>query len=159
MNTGPEEFEKLRKLLKLKRYEQPPPGYFNHFSSLIINRIEKEGEPQEISVDAPWLRKIFGMFESSPVFSGLFGAAVCGLVIFGIAAANHPTKLQATTISEVTTASVDTSANDVAFNGSSHAAVSGRSTDPIFASNALGTPFGSGITASVQPVAFSTGPQ
>ena len=59
MSNHPEEFEKLRKLLKIKQHEQPPPGYFANFSGLVINRIEREGGTESTWIEVPWLRKLF----------------------------------------------------------------------------------------------------
>jgi hypothetical protein len=84
MNSDPEEFEKLQKLLKLKRHEQPPPGYFNNFSTLVIHRLERESE-QGVLADAPWIRRFLGLLETNPIAAGLFGMSVCGLLISGIA--------------------------------------------------------------------------
>ena len=88
MSNTPEEFEKLRKLLKIKRHEQPPPGYFSNFSGLVINRIEHDSGAGTALSEVPWLRKLFRMFETSPLIGGLFGSAVCALVILGIMLAN-----------------------------------------------------------------------
>lgn len=93
MDNRPEEFEKLRKLLKIKQHEQPPPGYFNNFSSLVINRIERDGSAHAALIEVPWLRKLFGMFERSPVVGGLFGSALCAVVILGITLANQVDKV------------------------------------------------------------------
>ena len=84
MNSAPEEFEKLQKLLKLKRYEQPPPGYFNNFSDRVINRLERQSE-QGVLAEVPWMRRLLGLLETNPVAAGLFGMSVCGLLISGIA--------------------------------------------------------------------------
>jgi hypothetical protein len=86
MSNAPEEFEQLRKLLKLKRYEQPPPGYFNNFSTKVVNRIEANHEGVDLAwAQAPWLRKFMLLLETNPMAAGLFGVSVCGLLISGIA--------------------------------------------------------------------------
>ena len=90
MSQDTENFEQLRRLLALKRHEQPPPGYFNDFSSQVIARI-KLGERGEDSAgtgrlfwEAPWLQRIWAAFEAKPVLAGAFGVAVCGLLITGV---------------------------------------------------------------------------
>ena len=81
MNPNSEQFEQLRKLLVLKRHEQPPPGYFNRFSDQVIARIKTGDERQD---GAAWLRKLWSMLETKPMLTGAFGAAVCALVISGV---------------------------------------------------------------------------
>ncbi len=81
MNPDSEQFKQLQKLLTLKRHEQPPPGYFHNFSGQVIARI-KAGEQGESG--PAWLRKLWALFETKPMLTGAFGAAVCALVISGI---------------------------------------------------------------------------
>jgi hypothetical protein len=90
MNQDTENFEQLRRLLALKRHEQPPPGYFNAFSGQVIARI-KNGERGEggafierLLWEAPWLQRIWAAFEAKPVLAGVFGVAMCGLLITGV---------------------------------------------------------------------------
>jgi hypothetical protein len=45
MKSDPNDFETLRKLMALKRYEQPPPGYFRRLPDRIEARLER-GEGQ-----------------------------------------------------------------------------------------------------------------
>lgn len=86
MSTAPEEFEKLQKLLKLKRHEQPPPGYFNNFSTHVIHRLERHEEKHYNRWgEAAWLVRFLGTLETNPVAAGVFGMSVCGLLIAGIA--------------------------------------------------------------------------
>lgn len=79
MNPEPENFESLRRLLKLKRYEQPPPRYFRDFSSQVIARLSNEQ-----TADSPvssWLERLSGIFQARPALSGLLGASVCVLLL------------------------------------------------------------------------------
>jgi hypothetical protein len=90
MNPDPADFDALRRLLALKRHEQPPPGYFNRFSSQVIARIKagERGEPasvlERLFGKANWWQRLWAGLESKPGFAGAFGAAVCALVISGI---------------------------------------------------------------------------
>jgi hypothetical protein len=90
MNQDTENFEQLRRVLVLKRHEQPPPGYFNNFSRQVIARIEA-GERgaagaliDRLVWEAPWLQRIWAAFEAKPILAGACVAAVCGLLITGV---------------------------------------------------------------------------
>ena len=90
MNQDTENFDQLRRLLALKRHEQPPPGYFNDFSRQVIVRIKasEKGERgnfiERLLWEAPWLQRIWGAFEAKPILAGVFGVAVCGVLITGV---------------------------------------------------------------------------
>ncbi len=85
-----ENFDSLRGLLKLKRYEQPPPGYFDRFHRQVIARIEagELGEPDSIVArlfgENSWWQRMSEALQARPGFAGAFGAAVCALLISGI---------------------------------------------------------------------------
>jgi len=91
MSQDTENFEQLRRLLKIKRYEQPPPRYFNDFSSRVIARIRlgEQGEEnapliERVLWEAPWLQRIWAAFEAKPVLAGVSGLAMCALLITGV---------------------------------------------------------------------------
>jgi len=90
MSEDTENFEQLRRLLVLKRYEQPPPRYFNDFSAQVIRRIKagEKGERGDIFErlfdEAPWLQRIWAAFETKPILAGVLGMAVCGFLIGGM---------------------------------------------------------------------------
>lgn len=86
MSTGTEDFEKLRSLLKLKRYEQPPPGYFGRFSSQVMIRLERgeKGDGAISLVESPWFTRILRMLDTNPVMAGGLGVLVCAGLVAGI---------------------------------------------------------------------------
>ncbi len=90
MNPEQENFQDLRRLLALKRYEQPPPGYFNHFSDQVIARLQAGERFEQHSVletlfyQAPWMQRLWKALETKPIIAGAFGVAVCGLLVAGI---------------------------------------------------------------------------
>jgi hypothetical protein len=85
MNPPPEPFDRLQKLLALKRYEQPPPGYFREFSSKVIARIEIEGLLGRIS----WWQRLLGALTVRPFAAAGYGAAVLGLFAVGASASRY----------------------------------------------------------------------
>ena len=90
MSEDTENFEQLRRLLALKRHDQPPPGYFNDFSRQVILRIragERGGEVtilEQFSWEAPWLQRIWAALETKPILAGAFGLGLCSLLIAGV---------------------------------------------------------------------------
>jgi hypothetical protein len=74
MKTEFDPHPELLKLLALKRYEQPPPGYFEDFSGRVLARLETGPMvPEPNAWQAFWSR-----FELHPMWGSL---AACGLVV------------------------------------------------------------------------------
>lgn len=79
MNSSPEDFNDLRRLLALKRHEQPPPGYFRYLPNQIISRIERE----ERAAQSTWWQWFAAKFDAKPVFACTYGFAVSALLVMG----------------------------------------------------------------------------
>lgn len=78
MNPDQENFETLRKLLALKKYEQPPPRYFSELPTRIWTRIERE------PVSIPFWERFLPNFGLNPALAYSFGLLACGTLVFGI---------------------------------------------------------------------------
>jgi len=72
---SPEDFEKLRKLVGLKRNELPPPGYFDGFSAKVIARIES-GQAEEFR---SWWQRLVTTLYRRPL-----EAAYCGFLALAL---------------------------------------------------------------------------
>jgi len=80
MDPEPNEFEKLKALLALKRHEQPPPGYFDNFASKVVSRIQAG----ETAAQASWWRRWIRPLQASPALACAYGLAVVGLLVLGL---------------------------------------------------------------------------
>lgn len=76
------ESEKLKQLLACKRYEQPPPGYFNRFSDRVIARIEAE-DLNDLTEYSSWWRWLVEKFDARPVVACAYAVTVSGLLLAG----------------------------------------------------------------------------
>jgi hypothetical protein len=78
MNQDEQQMEKLARLIALKRFEQPAPGYFHLLPGRIISRIEKgEAQPGFWEI---WL----SAFTMRPALVYASAVAVCAAVTVGI---------------------------------------------------------------------------
>ena len=75
--STPDDFDRLRKLLALKRYEQPPPGYFDNLHRRITARLEMEPERESW-----WSRWVSGLVLKPSAAYGT-ALAVCLLMFAG----------------------------------------------------------------------------
>lgn len=95
MENTDQDFDRLKKVLALKRHEMPPPGYFNRLPSEVISRIRAERAEQSdplktLHAEAPWLVRLWQSLEAKPAFAGIFGVAVCALILGAIVFAEKP---------------------------------------------------------------------
>lgn len=80
MSKRSNQTESLEKLIKLKRWEEPPPGHLDRLSSRIIAQIEAD---QVLSKDSFWTR-VAGFLDFKPVLACTYSAAAMGLLVVGL---------------------------------------------------------------------------
>ena len=80
MNPSQDEFEQLRRVLVIKRYESPPPGYFNHFSDRVIARIESDA----LVIEHSWWQRLVLSFDAKPIVACAYSVGVGGLLFVGM---------------------------------------------------------------------------
>ena len=143
MSEQEQNFDALKRLLKLKRHEVPPPGYFNGFSGSVIARI-RAGEAggaqtfaEKLEAAAPWLAGFLRIFESRPGVIGAFATSVCILLALSVVFAERSDESSKAAFSL-------TDAMPTAAAGS----VAAVSAPPLLAASES-----SGITISTNPVA------
>ncbi len=87
MSAEQENFDQLRRLMAIKRHEQPHPGYFNDFSHQVVSRIrtgERAEDANGLLWEVPWLQAIWRRLETQPIFAAGLGAAACALLVWGV---------------------------------------------------------------------------
>ena len=148
MNENENNFESLRRLLALKRYETPPPGYFNNFSSRVLQRIRaSHNEPsvnlfEELFNHAPWLAKLAQALDVRPVLAGGFAGSLCMLLLFGIVYAERP-DITPQPLLEVANNSLSlATVSPTALSQPVEQSGIVSSTDPVFSLQPVASPFG-----------------
>lgn len=95
MSEQHQQFTELKKLLKLKQHEVPPPGFFNHFSESVIAGIRDQKTAGQGSLAdrmndaAPWLMNFLRFFEAKPGVVGGFATSLCLLLVLGVVLAER----------------------------------------------------------------------
>ena len=81
MSPEPEDFEQLERLMKLKRYEQPPPRYFQGLSERVASRICVSNSFQP---ELTWWERLGFDFDLKPALVCILGIAICGFLSAGV---------------------------------------------------------------------------
>lgn len=79
MEDESENFDELKKLLSLKRHEQPPPGFYRDLPGRVLQQIEAE----EARSPGFWERLV-GAFELRPALSTAFAGLMVGLLVVAV---------------------------------------------------------------------------
>jgi len=90
MSDANDNFQDLKKLLKLKRHEVPPPGYFNNFSDGITARI-RAGEGagsgnyfDRLQESSPFVANLLALFQAKPGLVGALATSACLMLLFTV---------------------------------------------------------------------------
>jgi len=159
MNEHENNFESLRRLLVLKRHETPPPGYFNYFSSQVLQRIRAGDTGKSANWleawfgQALWLEKLLQAFDVKPVFASAFAGALCLLLFLGIIYAERP-EITSQPLLQATTAASLAAVSPVSLSQSADQTGIVSSTDPVLSLQPVASLFGQ-QNSLAQPVSFS----
>ena len=85
MSNDPNQTQPVERLIKLKRWEEPPPGHLDTLSSRIIAQIEAD---KVLSKETFWSRLV-GFLEFKPVLACSYSAAAMGLLVLGLGMKNE----------------------------------------------------------------------
>ncbi len=179
MNQSEHNFQDLKRLLKIKRHEVPPPGYFHNFSGDVIARIkagdgrEPVGFMEALQERAPWLFNLVQLFEAKPAMVGGLATSLCVLMVFGLvltenadngsasnAVLSAETQPAAPAPQVASAAPTDSQPAPAPASGGLLASSSGiaMSTNPVTSLQPLGSIFGQQNSRSLfQPAGFATG--
>jgi len=160
-------FEDLKKLLKLKRHEIPPPGYFNHFSGDVISRI-RAGESgghgtvlERLQSDSPFLATLLNLFHAKPGIIGGLATSVCLLLLIAVIVADRTDtaspEMTTTAMNQPMQAASDTASQPAPATAQLVAADTGGitvSSNPVVSLQPSATLFGAQQNPLFQPVAF-----
>ena len=135
--------DSVQKILRLKRYEQPPPRYFNEFSGKVIARLER-GEGR-----TSWWER-FG-FDLRPALAAVTGAFACGLVVYGVATADDISQADMNGLTSFSTAPTSAGPGSVDLSAGAELA-SANSTNPV---SSYGTPIDRNVfRAQFTPISY-----
>jgi hypothetical protein len=149
MNMDPNSnFDHLRKLLAVKRYELPSPRYFNEFSGRVMARL---AEPQREPLT--WWQRLGFDFDLKPALMCGVGVLVCGLLSFGVIGAMQISETDGS-LAAVDPLSVAPMGTPT-FAAITPAAVETASIAPLITRQS-GSPFNDQFALRATPVGFNT---
>jgi len=91
--SSDQDFQQLKRLLAIKRHEQPPPGYFNSFSREVIGSLRANAGSQRAGEEGNLALRIFSFlerFQVKPFWAVAFGAAACVAMIGAVIYLEEP---------------------------------------------------------------------
>jgi hypothetical protein len=119
MDSQLDDFKNLRRLLALKRHEQPPRGYFDTFSREVSFRVQagetvRETAAERLNAEAPWLQRFLEILLAKPQWSGAVGALACALIL-GVVLFVERNDLRPTVTGDVSPATLAVSVDQPSF--------------------------------------------
>jgi len=169
MSDNNQNFQDLKRLLRLKRHEIPPPGYFHGFSGDVLARIQAgdsgSGKSflERIQADSPFASALLQLFAARPGVVGALATSVCLLLLLAVLFVDRsePGAVMASDSAFFAQAAAPAAAampTEVASSDTLAAADSGItiSTNPVSSLQPLNTLFGSPANGLFQTVKFST---